>query len=319
MQRSSPWQTLVADGVDYTGLLVWQASTVLAHFIGARSDIFANKSCIELGSGAGLTGLFCAQFARKTIMTDRNDDGKCSVAARALTLLVLDLLRANIERNGLSPEQCSVASLDWGEPLLDDVAKGAPYEVVLASDVMCEPEMKCPCSLLQLPRPHRGDRGSLVQVSRKSDGPVDSVRCQLCSQGQQRHSAHLRCGRGVQTQMHRGAHEGLHARTASPRRQDVYVRTHHLKEPAHSEDIFPHRSAKGAARLASEAEALRHGENGHLHHLVHALQALCYRHALLAGERRLLGGEFAVGTQELALDEVCGGRKYKTGTQHNDK
>lgn len=135
---------------------------MLAHFIGTRSDIFANKSCIELGSGAGLTGLFCAQFARKTIMTDRNDDGKCSAAARGLTLIVLDLLRANIERNGLRPEQCSVASLDWGEPLSDEVAEGAPYDVVLASDVMCEPEMHFSAFECSLHRSYPGHTAEIV-------------------------------------------------------------------------------------------------------------------------------------------------------------
>ena len=53
-----------------------------------------------------------------------------------LTFAVLDLLRENIERNHLSAERCSVASLSWGESLPSDVAQGVPYDVVLASDVM---------------------------------------------------------------------------------------------------------------------------------------------------------------------------------------
>jgi hypothetical protein len=61
-------------------------------------------------------------------------------AARACwsltSVAVLALLRQNAEINKLPPERCSVAALEWGEPAGADILKHAPYDVVMASDVV---------------------------------------------------------------------------------------------------------------------------------------------------------------------------------------
>lgn len=50
---------------------------------------------------------------------------------------VLALLSENISRNGLTPERCCAAPLEWGEARpAGAIGKAAPFEVVLASDVI---------------------------------------------------------------------------------------------------------------------------------------------------------------------------------------
>lgn len=58
---------------DLTGQIVWRAAEQLAEFIVENNQIFKDKVVLELGAGVGLSGLVCAQYAKKVYITDGND------------------------------------------------------------------------------------------------------------------------------------------------------------------------------------------------------------------------------------------------------
>ncbi len=57
---------------DLTGQIIWRAAEQLAEFIIDHKEEFKDKTVIELGAGAGLTGLVCAQYAKNVYITDGN-------------------------------------------------------------------------------------------------------------------------------------------------------------------------------------------------------------------------------------------------------
>lgn len=48
---------------DLTGQVVWPVSAFLAWYLVARREDIAGKTVVELGAGAGLSGLVASQFA----------------------------------------------------------------------------------------------------------------------------------------------------------------------------------------------------------------------------------------------------------------
>jgi len=67
---------------DLTGQIIWPASEALAMYIIDHPDEFADKTVLELGAGAGLTGIVCSKYSKSVFITDGND-------------LVVDLLSLN--------------------------------------------------------------------------------------------------------------------------------------------------------------------------------------------------------------------------------
>ena len=55
---------------------------------------------LELGSGAGLTGMIASQFAKRTILSDHMEQ-------------VIKLMRKNIASFTTGPEKLLYAELDW--------------------------------------------------------------------------------------------------------------------------------------------------------------------------------------------------------------
>jgi predicted nicotinamide N-methyase len=53
-------------------------------YIVDHCESFTGKTILEVGAGAGLTGLVCSHFAKRVLLTDGND-------------LVVELLKINTE------------------------------------------------------------------------------------------------------------------------------------------------------------------------------------------------------------------------------
>jgi len=123
---------------DLTGQILWPGTEILCAFLVSPygQSLIRGRSCVELGSGAGVVGLLAAQFACRVIFTDHNE-------------IVLDLLRKNIGHTqaasaatspmtsfGPSVSNCQMSAekLDWGSSIsaswLDNV------EVILGSDIV---------------------------------------------------------------------------------------------------------------------------------------------------------------------------------------
>ncbi|XP_006895290.1 PREDICTED: protein FAM86A-like isoform X1 [Elephantulus edwardii] len=129
-----------------TGLVTWNAALYLAEWALENPAAFAGRNILELGSGAGLTGLaICrACHPRTYIFSDCHSR-------------VLEQLRGNILLNGLSlqpdvpaPQQppksedaekpaVKVTHLDWDLATTTQLAAFQP-DVVLAADVLYCPE-----------------------------------------------------------------------------------------------------------------------------------------------------------------------------------
>lgn len=115
---------------DLTGQMIWPGADLMNSFILKNSHIFQGMSIIELGSGVGITGLLCAQFCQKVVMTDHNDT-------------VLKVLKRNVE---LQKSSCSnyqnknatCEKLEWGnKEQLAHILKEHPqgFDLILGADI----------------------------------------------------------------------------------------------------------------------------------------------------------------------------------------
>ncbi|XP_002723739.3 protein-lysine N-methyltransferase EEF2KMT isoform X2 [Oryctolagus cuniculus] len=132
---------IVAHGT--TGLVTWDAALYLAEWAVQNPAAFAHRTVLELGSGAGLTGLAICRTChpRAFVFSDCHSR-------------VLEQLRQNIALNGFSlepdvtadPRQpaVTVAQLDW-DVATDLQLSAFQPDVVIAADVLY-----CPDAILSL-------------------------------------------------------------------------------------------------------------------------------------------------------------------------
>ncbi|XP_014648880.1 PREDICTED: protein-lysine N-methyltransferase EEF2KMT [Ceratotherium simum simum] len=131
-----------------TGLVTWNAALYLAEWAIENPAAFTHRTVLELGSGAGLTGLAICKTChpRAYVFSDCHSH-------------VLEQLRGNILLNGLSLEpdvttpaqhpghnthdsespRVMVARLDWDHVTVPQLAAFQP-DVVIAADVLYSPE-----------------------------------------------------------------------------------------------------------------------------------------------------------------------------------
>nr|XP_025858854.1 protein-lysine N-methyltransferase EEF2KMT [Vulpes vulpes] len=131
-----------------TGLVTWDAALYLAEWAIQNPAAFAHRTVLELGSGAGLTGLaICKTCCPSAYIF--SDYHSC----------VLEQLRGNVLLNGLSLEpdatapaqhpghntydsespKVTVAQLDWDVVTAPQLAAFQP-DVIIAADVLYCPE-----------------------------------------------------------------------------------------------------------------------------------------------------------------------------------
>ncbi|XP_010352176.2 protein-lysine N-methyltransferase EEF2KMT [Rhinopithecus roxellana] len=121
-----------------TGLVTWDAALYLAEWAIENPEAFTDRTVLELGSGAGLTGLAICKMChpRAYIFSDCHSR-------------VLKQLRGNVLLNGLSLEaditanldspRVTVAQLDWDVATVCQLSAFQP-DVVIAADVLYCPE-----------------------------------------------------------------------------------------------------------------------------------------------------------------------------------
>ena len=98
---------------------LWASAVALAHDVSIRS--LRGKPTLELGCGLGLPSIAAARAGGRVLATDWSEEAVAMTAA-------------NAERNGADVETlvCS-----WTEP--EPLVAAAPWDLVLASDVLYEP------------------------------------------------------------------------------------------------------------------------------------------------------------------------------------
>uniref|UniRef100_A0A5F5PL49 Eukaryotic elongation factor 2 lysine methyltransferase n=1 Tax=Equus caballus TaxID=9796 RepID=A0A5F5PL49_HORSE len=156
--RSFPWQpsgdsvtlsestAIISHGT--TGLVTWNAALYLTEWALEHPAAFTHRTVLELGSGAGLTGLAICKMCRPRAYIFSDCHSR-----------VLEQLRGNVLLNGLSLEpdvtapvqhpghdtrdpespRVTVAWLDWDVVTVPQLAAFQP-DIVIAADVLYSPE-----------------------------------------------------------------------------------------------------------------------------------------------------------------------------------
>nr|XP_040046475.1 protein-lysine N-methyltransferase EEF2KMT isoform X2 [Gasterosteus aculeatus aculeatus] len=118
---------LISEGT--TGLVTWEAALYLAEWALDHRHTFTGRTVLELGSGVGLTGVAICRSCgpSRYVFSDCHPE-------------VLQKLRGNVRRNGLTEPAAAVEELDWTTVTGARVAQvGA--DVVIAADVVYDPEV----------------------------------------------------------------------------------------------------------------------------------------------------------------------------------
>lgn len=103
------------------GLLLWPSALALAERLAAEPSLVAGRRVLEIGAGVGLPGLAAQHLGASVTQTDYQD-------------APLMLARRNAARNGVTG--IVYRTLDWRQP-----PALAPFDVVLASDVLYERDL----------------------------------------------------------------------------------------------------------------------------------------------------------------------------------
>ncbi|KAM6165342.1 protein-lysine N-methyltransferase EEF2KMT isoform 2-T2 [Erethizon dorsatum] len=121
-----------------TGLVTWDAALFLAEWAIENPAVFTHRTVLELGSGAGFTGLAICKMChpKAYIFSDCHSR-------------VLEQLRGNMLLNGLSEADAAtdaerplvmVAQLDWEVATVPQLSVFQP-DIVIAADVLYCPEV----------------------------------------------------------------------------------------------------------------------------------------------------------------------------------
>ena len=105
------------NAAEQTSATLWDSSVILSKYLEANAQLIEGKSCIELGAGKGLVGLYCAALGGKVLLTD--------MKKATHTLL------KTIQGNPRLYEKLEVKELDWR--IKHDLPK---FEVILGSDIV---------------------------------------------------------------------------------------------------------------------------------------------------------------------------------------
>lgn len=123
---------------DLTGQIVWPASEALAAFIIDNKEIFQGKVVLELGAGAGLSGIVCSRFAKEVILTDGND----------IVVELLDLNALEVEES--RRDRIKSLKFDWQNYVMFYDAYCNNLDIIIGADIMFWPSSMQPlCQCLR--------------------------------------------------------------------------------------------------------------------------------------------------------------------------
>ncbi|XP_045398495.1 protein-lysine N-methyltransferase EEF2KMT [Lemur catta] len=122
-----------------TGLVTWDAALYLAEWAIENPAAFTDRTVLELGSGAGLTGLAICKTCRPRAYIFSDCHSRVLKQLRGNVLLNGLSLEPDITANSESP-RVTVAHLDWDVVTVPQLSAFHP-DVVIAADVLYCPEI----------------------------------------------------------------------------------------------------------------------------------------------------------------------------------
>jgi len=102
------------------GDIVWPAGLAFSRLLAHCPSFVEGKRVLELGTGIGAVGLVAATSGAASVLLTDYDEA------------VLEFAREGATENGVS-DSVTAARLDWSK---SDLPEGAPFDVVLAADVL---------------------------------------------------------------------------------------------------------------------------------------------------------------------------------------
>jgi predicted nicotinamide N-methyase len=139
---------------------LWASAVALAHDISLRS--LRGKRTVELGCGLGLPSIAAARAGGRVLATDWSQDA-------------LEATAGNAELNGVTVETLRCA---WAQP--DAIVERAPWQLVLASDVLYE--RRNAAQLLEL-LPRLVDETGLVLLADPGRAPAEDFLARATADG----------------------------------------------------------------------------------------------------------------------------------------
>ncbi|XP_051126026.1 uncharacterized protein LOC127247961 isoform X2 [Andrographis paniculata] len=120
-----------------TGCSIWPSSLFLSEFILSHPEIFANKCCFEVGSGAGLIGICLSYVKASKILLS---DGDFSTLANMKFNLELNDLSTgdNTSDNLVQHKKVHCICLPW-ESATDEELLGLSPDIILGADIIYDP------------------------------------------------------------------------------------------------------------------------------------------------------------------------------------
>lgn len=118
---------LVSEGT--TGLRTWEAALALKEYLASNPDVSRGQRLLELGSGAGFTGISILKLALADHVTFTDCNAK-----------VLDRLRHNCSANLPDSDSFDIRSLDWREFDLEEATR-LECSMLIAADVVFDPTL----------------------------------------------------------------------------------------------------------------------------------------------------------------------------------
>ncbi|KAM7149277.1 protein-lysine N-methyltransferase EEF2KMT isoform 2-T2 [Molossus nigricans] len=131
-----------------TGLVTWNAALYLAEWAIENPEAFTHRTVLELGSGAGLTGLAMCKMCRPRAYVFSDCHSRVLEQLRGNVLLNGLLLEPDVTAPAQHPEhnthnsespRVMVAQLDWDTVTAPQLAAFQP-DVIIAADVLYCPE-----------------------------------------------------------------------------------------------------------------------------------------------------------------------------------
>jgi len=168
IERSKVFGKEMEASEDATGLALWPASIVLAHWIAQESSraLLRGKRVLELGAGCGLPGLVAASYtsAASVAVTDYFEDTMANLKYNVSANKAAGL----IGRGGC--KSCTVHQVDWANTALWEASEETrpSFDVVIGADLVYHDDV-IPIFLSTLQHVLR-DGGRFLYVSRERRG-----------------------------------------------------------------------------------------------------------------------------------------------------